>query len=112
MYSPEYENIISQNFEEYKTQFIKKNCKSLFYLKHKDYEDENEFRVCLVDENSHLRDKFLSIKDCLVGIIISDKFPKSDISKIVSLSKKSNILLSQIQLNGMRTIDFEQLFNP
>lgn len=72
---------------------IKQNHKNIFFKKHLDYKDENEFRIILVqkNENNHQISNLIDISNSLKFIILGDKFPKVYLPTIKDLSSKLNI---------------------
>ena len=72
---------------------IKQNYKNIFFQKHLDYKDENEFRIILVQENENnlYKDILIDISNSLKFIILGDRFPKVYLPTIKELSSKLNI---------------------
>jgi hypothetical protein len=72
---------------------IKQDYKNIFFQKHLDYKDENEFRIILVqkNENNHLKGNLIDISNSLKFIILGDRFPKVYLPTIKDLSSKLNI---------------------
>lgn len=72
---------------------IKKDYKNIFFQKHLDYKDENEFRIVLIqkDTNPSSQSLLVDISNSLKLIILGDKFPKEDLPTIKDLSTKLNI---------------------
>jgi hypothetical protein len=72
---------------------IKQNHKNIFFQKHLDYKDENEFRIILVQENENNRSKdiLIDISDSLKFIILGDRFPDVYLPTIKDLTSKLNI---------------------
>ena len=64
--TPDSEKIDFEAETEY--EFIKKNWKSLFFLKHKDWENEDEHRLFIMDYNGKL-----SIDGCIKYIVLGRK---------------------------------------
>ncbi|MBF7066319.1 DUF2971 domain-containing protein [Aliarcobacter butzleri] len=77
---------------------IKQNYKNIFFQKHLDYKDENEFRIVLVKRNNNnfSKDIFIDISDSLKFIILGDKFPEVYLPTIKDLSSKSNIAYKKL----------------
>jgi hypothetical protein len=72
---------------------IKQNHKNIFFQKHLDYKDENEFRIILVqkNENNRFKDILIDISDSLKFIILGDRFPDVYLPTIKDLTSKLNI---------------------
>jgi hypothetical protein len=67
-----YVHILKANEKEYRSEIFKKLEGDIF-IKHKDYEGENEYRICVTKKvNDEFSDEiFLDVKDCIEAIIIS-----------------------------------------
>ncbi len=63
--------ILKIGHEKYVDENLEGLVRSLLFKKHIDYEDENEFRICLREKYEEF--SFINIKDCIVGIIAGDK---------------------------------------
>ena len=72
---------------------IKQDYKNIFFQKHSDYKDENEFRIILVqkNENNFFQNIFIDISNSIKFIILGDNFPKEYLPTINNLSSKLNI---------------------
>ncbi len=72
---------------------IKKDYKNIFFQKHLDYKDEDEFRVVLIqkDENVLCQNPLVDISNSLKLIILGDKFPEVYLPTIKDLSRKLNM---------------------
>jgi len=56
---------------------IKKHIKDILLTKQTDYENENEYRVILLRKNNTISKEYkFSIRNCIIGIIFGDRFPK------------------------------------
>ncbi|MFW2601859.1 DUF2971 domain-containing protein [Aliarcobacter butzleri] len=78
---------------------IKQNHKNIFFQKHLDYKDENEFRIILIQktENNFYKNIFVDISDSLKFIILGDSFPKVYLPTIKELSSKLNITYEKLE---------------
>ncbi len=75
---------------------IKKDYKNIFFQKHLDYKDEDEFRIVLIQKDENLfsqspLDLLVDISNSLKLIILGDRFPKVYLPTIKDLSTKLNI---------------------
>ena len=66
---------------------------NIIFTKHKDFEDENEYRIChfTKDEYSHL-----NISDSILGLIVnSHKINPVDFSFLLTFTKKYNLIFTE-----------------
>lgn len=93
------------DIEKYVEKFIYKNYKELFFKKHKDYRDENEYRLVIYDPKNSI--EYINIISSLEAIIIGDNFDKSKYeSTINDFVEKYSVFSCEIYwANG--TLNFE-----
>lgn len=75
-------------------EYIIDNYENIFFQKHKDYRDEDEFRIVLVQKNkedSFSSELFIDISNSLKLIILGDNFPKVNLPTIEHLTYKLGI---------------------
>ena len=58
--------------EQYMRKFIINKRNEIFFKKHIDYRDENEYRILIIDDK--FEDIFIDFKKCFIGIILGDRF--------------------------------------
>ncbi|MCK5330953.1 MAG: DUF2971 domain-containing protein [Candidatus Marinimicrobia bacterium] len=78
----------SVNYEDDAITHLHNNKNNIYFLKHTDFEQENEFRIILIKENDDINYLTIPIKDFIKGIIIGDRFHDSFVDIINHLSGK------------------------
>lgn len=73
--------------DDYRRNYFKVLNKNIFN-KHVGYAGENEFRVCCFSKEEF---EYISFKDALIGIVISDKASKDEIGKLKKFAEDYNI---------------------
>lgn len=74
-------------------QYLKKSTKEFFFTKIKDYENEQEYRICIYNTNK--KAEYISIANAIQGVIIGQYCSNQDKKKIVDLCSIRNIPIIQ-----------------
>jgi hypothetical protein len=91
----DYNRVQSMGIDNYLNESIKSRSKNLFFSKHQDYSDENEFRIALINvENAE--NCFIPFIDSLQGVIVGDRFPEIYHGLLNELSTQQNIIFKKI----------------
>jgi Protein of unknown function (DUF2971) len=82
------------------SRYIEKHHRELFFTKHHDWANESEFRLILNEQS--LLPAYLSIKDCLTGVVLGDAFPAARLDAVRHLlSRMPDVELVQLRfVNG------------
>ncbi len=86
------------NPKEFDTEPVKrleKYAKAYLFTKLKDYENEQEYRICIYD-GKKTTDIKIDIKDAIEGIILGYKFQRIYLPDIQSVSKKLHFPITQV----------------
>lgn len=77
------------------SQRLKKFAKAYLFTKLKDYENEQEYRICIYDGKKTSEIK-VDISEAIEGIIIGFKFPKTYLPAIKDISNRLQIPITQV----------------
>jgi hypothetical protein len=78
---------------EKSSELVINHINKYYLMKHNDYRDESEFRIL---HSNGSNDVFIDIKNCLSGIVISDRISEYNINALLEYSRKYSIKLFQI----------------
>jgi hypothetical protein len=79
--------------------YIEKHHRELFFTKHHDWANENEFRLILNEPS--LLPAYIDIKECLTGVILGDTFPTSMLETVhYLLSSTPEVELLKLQYHN------------
>jgi len=62
-----------EDMDIYANEYVKKNIRNIFFTKHIDYEDENEYRIVVHDPDDKF--EYLDISKCVKVVILGDRVP-------------------------------------
>ena len=99
-----YDGIREYGFEKYSKLAIRAYRNNYLFVKHKDFVQENEYRIALQCEKKG--NVYIPVKNAIVGIVISDKVKTQDYKGIYEYSTKNKIPLFEISWD-YRYIDLE-----
>jgi hypothetical protein len=84
MYHPRIETRnIDENSLDYVKNFIPLNAERLFFVKHDDFRDENEFRVIAIDETGEKEHLSIDIAGCLKGLFVAQLLVSDDYGRAI-----------------------------
>lgn len=70
--------------------FIINNQDSLFFIKHSDWRDEDEYKYIAISKNTYFKEvPYVKITECLMGIIMGPRF--SSDKQLIDLINKNNL---------------------
>ena len=99
--------IFASDIDDYCERFIERNIEELFFYKHPDYKDENEYRIIV---NAISTDRvFINIKDSILAVIIGDRFPDGLLPSLKYLCKKLDVTCKRISWESGQPILFDCL---
>jgi len=76
---------------------IKKYKNELFFSKISDFNNENEFRICIIDfKLNDQNDLLINIRDSILGVIISKQFNEVYLPSLKELINKNNVHLFEL----------------
>jgi len=80
----------NKTLSEIKDRHIRENYQGMFFQKHTDWKDENEFRVLVIDADK-TNELFVDISNCLEGIFCGVDFPEVYLNSLKSVVLDKNI---------------------
>ena len=103
IYSIDIKDACQYSYKEYMNILVNRYKENLFYQKHKDYKDENEFRIALIDFNEEY--EYMKYGRSMRSIIIGDRYPEDELSKIMKIAFDLGIDIYKIKwIKGLPTI--------
>ena len=102
LYNSDDDSIVVENI-------VKREIKRIIFTKHKDYQDENEYRICHFNKEDF---SFLDISNSIIGLIInSHTIDQNNKDKLFAYAKKLNLIITENDWNDQNLNNWHTKFN-
>lgn len=94
---------------EWANRFVKNNIGQIFFKKHTDFADENEYRIVVYDPCDSFENEPLDVKNCIKAVILGDRFKEVYVKIVKSLCKQHDIGFSKLswECGQLKMKDFD-----